>query len=156
MQQAAITEMLDTAQLMSQANLDAVRRWIDAYNRRDLDGLLELTDRDIEFRSVLVRIEPVFRGHEGIHVYFEALGEAYDAHDLLPSEFIDAGAAVVVIEHVDWRGKESGAEGRSHNAPVMWLMAGKVFRIETFENRAQALEAVGLTEQEARAGSAAP
>ena len=71
-------------------------------------------------------------------------------------EFIDAGAAVVVVERVDWRGKQSGAEGRTHNAPVMWLRAGKVFRIETFENRAQALEAVGFTEQEARTASTAP
>jgi hypothetical protein len=47
---------------MSQANVDAARRWIDAYNRRDFDGLLELTDRDIEFRSIFVQIEPVFRG----------------------------------------------------------------------------------------------
>jgi SnoaL-like domain len=54
---------------MSQASVDAARRWIDAYNRRDFDGLLELTDRDIEFRSTFVQIEPVFRGHEGIHAY---------------------------------------------------------------------------------------
>jgi ketosteroid isomerase-like protein len=140
---------------MSQANVDAARRWIDAYNRRDFDGLLELTDRDIEFRSTFVQIEPVFRGHEGIHAYFDSLSEAYDDWKLVPSEFIDAGAAVIVVERVDWRGK-SGAEGTTLNVPVMWLRSGKVFRLETFEDRIQALEAVGLTEQEARAGSMGP
>jgi ketosteroid isomerase-like protein len=141
---------------MSQANLDAVRRWIDAYNHRDIDGLLELTDGDIEFRSVFVQIDPVFRGHEGIRAYFESLSQAFDDSQLVPSEFIDAGAAVVVIERVDWRGKESGVEGVTHNAPVLWLRGGKVFRIETFEDRAEALEAVGLTQQEARAASTGP
>jgi ketosteroid isomerase-like protein len=92
----------------------------------------------------------VFRGHEGIHAYFDNLSEAYDDWELVPSEFIDAGAAVIVVERVVWRGK-SGAEGTTHNVPVMWLRAGKVFRLETFEDRTQALEAVGLTEQEARA-----
>ena len=137
---------------MSQVNVDTARRWIDAYNRRDFDELLELSDRDIEFRSTFVQIEPVFRGHEGIHAYFESLSEAYDDWELVPSEFIDAGAAVIVVERVDWRGK-SGAEGTTHNVPVMWLRAGKVIRLETFDDRPQALEVVGLTEHEARAAS---
>jgi ketosteroid isomerase-like protein len=151
--------MRDTAEPMSQANVDALQVWIDAFNRRDIDGLLELSDRDIEFRSILAPMmqgESVFRGPEGIHAYFESLDEAYDRVELVPSELIDAGAAVVVVEHVAWRGRESGAEGRTHLAPVVWLRAGKVFRVETFEDRAEALEAVGLTEQDARAASTAP
>jgi hypothetical protein len=32
----------------------------------------------------------------------------------------------------------------------------KVFRVETFEDRAKALDAVGLTEREARAASTSP
>jgi ketosteroid isomerase-like protein len=155
MQRVARRSIRDTAQPMSQVNVDAARRWIDAYNRRDFEGLLELTDRDFEFRSTFAQIEPVFRGHEGIHAYFESLSEAYDDWELVPVEFIDAGAAVIVVERVDWRGK-SGAEGTTHNVPVMWLRAGKVFRLETFEDRTQALEAVGLTEQEARAASTGP
>jgi ketosteroid isomerase-like protein len=139
---------------MSRANVEVVRRWIDAYNRRDFDGLLELTDRDFEFRSTFAQIEPVFRGHDGIYAYFESLSEAYEDWELVPIEFIDAGAAVIVVERVDWRGK-SGAEGTTHNVPVMWLRAGKVFRLETFEERAEALEVVGLTEEQARAASTA-
>ena len=151
--------MRDTAQPMSRPNVEVVRRWIDAYNRRDIDGLLELSDAEIEFRSILAPMmqgEPVFRGPEGIHAYFESLDEAYDHVELVPSELIDAGAAVVVIEHVAWRGKGSGAEGKRNLAPVLWLRAGKVFRLEILEHRAEALEAVGLTEQEARAASTPP
>jgi ketosteroid isomerase-like protein len=137
---------------MSQANVEVVQRWIDTYNRQDIDGLIALSDPDIEFRSIFVAIEPVFRGYEGIRAYFEALNEAYDHFQLVPTEFIDAGAAVVFAEHVEWRGK-SGAGGTTQNAPALWLRAGKVFRIETFTDRTQALEAVGLSEEEARAVS---
>jgi ketosteroid isomerase-like protein len=138
---------------MSKANVEVVRRWVDAYNRRDLDGLIALCDSEIEIRSYFVTIERVFRGHEGIHEYFKGLDEAYAHFQLVPIEFIDAGAAVVFAGHVDWRGKESGAGGTTQIVPALWLRAGKVFRTETFTDRMQALEAVGLTEQEARAAS---
>lgn len=51
---------------MSRANVEVVQRWVDAYNRRDIDGLIALTDPDIEVRSRFVAIEPIFRGYEGI------------------------------------------------------------------------------------------
>ena len=49
---------------MSQENVDVVWRWVETYNRRDIDGLLELSDEDIEFRSIFATLETggVFRG----------------------------------------------------------------------------------------------
>jgi hypothetical protein len=49
---------------MSQENVEVVRRWTEAHNRRDIDGLLELSDVDIEFRSIFAAIETggVFAG----------------------------------------------------------------------------------------------
>jgi ketosteroid isomerase-like protein len=138
---------------MSRANVDVVQRWIDAYNCRDIDGVIALSDADIEFRSVLVAIEPVFRGHSGIRSYFQELDESYDHFQLVPTEFIEAGAAVVFENNVKWRGKESGVGGETYLVPAVWLRAGKVFRIENFTDRKQALEAVGLSEEEARAVS---
>ena len=67
---------------MSDANVEVVRRWVDAYNRRDFDELTALCDPEIEIRSYFVAIERVFRGHEGIHEYFEGLDEAYDRFQL--------------------------------------------------------------------------
>jgi hypothetical protein len=65
---------------------------------------------------------------------------------VLADEFIDAGAAVLLVAHVEWRGKESGAEGTMPLLVAAWLRAGEVFRIETFTDRSEALEAVGLSE----------
>ncbi|HLM25512.1 MAG TPA: hypothetical protein VK304_00930 [Thermoleophilaceae bacterium] len=31
--------------------MEVVRRWIETYNRRDIHGLLEISDENIEFRS---------------------------------------------------------------------------------------------------------
>jgi ketosteroid isomerase-like protein len=138
---------------MSRANVEVVQRWIDAFNRRDIDGLIALTDPDIEFRSIFVAIERVFRGHEGIYAYIKELDEAFARFQVVPTEFTDAGAAVLVAAHFDWRGKESGAGGTRHVVPALWLKAGKVFRIETFTDRTLGCEAVGLSEDEASAVS---
>ena len=150
-------EALDTLGLseraMSQENAEIVRRWIEAYNRRDMEALNRLNDHDFEFRSIFVGIESVFRGPEGLNAYFTALDDAYDYFLLVPSDFIDAGAAVLMVANVDWCGKGSGAQGETPIVAAFWLRAGKVFREETFTDRADALEAVGLSEQDAHADS---
>ena len=138
---------------MSQENVEIARRWNAAYNRRDRETLFALTASDFEFRSIFLSVESVFRGHDGLDAYFEAIEDAYERFVVHISEFIDAGAAVVVVGHVDWRGKESGAEGTLLLFVVAWLRSGEVFRIETFTDRSEALEAVGLSEQDAHADS---
>ena len=132
---------------MSQENVDAVRRWFDAYNRRDFEALIETIDPDFDFRSRFVAIESEFRGYERFpHAYFRTLDEAYDRFEVIPSDFIDAGAAVLTIADAEWRGKASGAEGSLPIFVAFWLRAGKLFRTETFTDRAEALKAVGLKE----------
>jgi hypothetical protein len=49
---------------MSQENVEIVKRWINAYNSRDNDALVGITDPDFEFRSYFVSIESLFRGYE--------------------------------------------------------------------------------------------
>ena len=45
----------------------------------------------------------------------------------------------------------SGAYGQTPLLAAFWLRDGKVYREETFTDRAEALEAVGLSEQDAHA-----
>jgi ketosteroid isomerase-like protein len=131
---------------MSQRNVQIVRSWFDAYNRRDFDSLLEITDEECDFKSRFVALESGFRGHAGFpHAYFRTLDEAYEHFQVIPSDFVDAGAAVITIATADWRGKASGAEGRLPIFVAHWLRAGKVLRAETFTDHAEALEAVGLS-----------
>ena len=132
---------------MSRENVDVVRRWTEAYNARDMEGLAALTDPDFEFRSIFVSVESVFRAPDGFpSAYFKTLDDAYESFVVTPSEFIDAGAAVLLLATADWRGRGSGAEGKTPIATASWLRSGKLLRSETFTDRAQALEAVGLRE----------
>jgi ketosteroid isomerase-like protein len=133
---------------MSQENVEIVRRWAETYNARDIEGLIALSSPDIEFRSIFAAIESggVFRGYPGVVDYFKALDGAYERFTITPHDLLDAGAAVVLVGEAEWCGKESGAAGTTAIFPGFWLRAGKVFRAETFTDRAAALEAVGLRE----------
>jgi hypothetical protein len=54
---------------MSQENVEAAERFIDAYNRRDVEAMLADLDPEIEWHSgILTGLggeAAVFRGHEG-------------------------------------------------------------------------------------------
>jgi ketosteroid isomerase-like protein len=132
---------------MSQENVEVVRRFLESYNSRDVDGIIAIMDPTFEFRSRFVGIESVHRASEGFpHSYFEMLSEAYDHFEVVLDEFIDAGAAVLTAGHAEWRGNASGVQGETPVFPAFWLRARKIFRAETFTNRPEALEAVGLSE----------
>src|SRR6266571_7669653 len=126
---------------MSQENVETVRRFLEAYNRRDFESINELIDPTFEFSSRFVGIESVHRASEGFpYTYFKMLDEAYDRFEVVLSEYIDAGAAVLTAGHAEWRGKASGLEGETPVLPAFWLRARKIFRVETFTDRAEALD----------------
>jgi ketosteroid isomerase-like protein len=132
---------------MSQENVEVVRRWIELFNRRNTEGLIRLTEASFEMKTLLLRIESDFRGDADFpYAYFEALDDAYEHFQSVPDEFIDAGDAVLVVTHLNWRGKGSGAHGQTPIVAAFWLREGKVVREETFTDRAEAFKAVGLNE----------
>ncbi len=126
--------------------MEVVRSWIDRYNRRDMDGLMGLTDPDFQFRSYFVDIESLFHGHDGLRTYFTQLDDVYESFQVVASDMIDAGAAVLMVAQAEWCGRGSGATGATPIFTVFWLKAGKVFTMETFSGRRAAFEAAGLRE----------
>ena len=65
---------------MSQENVDALNRSIDAYNRRDIDALLRELDPEVVWESSTepphVGAKPAYRRSEGVR---EAMRDAYTA-----------------------------------------------------------------------------
>ena len=59
---------------MATPDLDLVRRAYEAFARRDIDTLIELSDPEVEFTSLIRESEGVtYRGHEGLREYLESL-----------------------------------------------------------------------------------
>jgi hypothetical protein len=66
---------------MSQQNLEAFKRGVSAFNRRDLAAWLELFDPDVEGVPLLVAVEGGYHGHTGMRRWW---GNLLDVSPISP------------------------------------------------------------------------
>ena len=138
---------------MSQENVEIVRAMYEAANAGDkLDANFEVLAPDVEFHvsGAFPDLNPVYRGHEGVKQLNNALNEPWTALSLDPEKFIDAGARVLVFSQFRARGRD-GMEMRRHLANLWTMRHRKIVRMEAFADQESALEAAGLSAQDARA-----
>ena len=135
---------------MSQKNVEAVKRFLDAYNRQDVEAMLEELDPEVEYHPALPILlggeATVYRGHEGVRRLFREIYDAFDEIHVEYSEFRDLGDRVVGIGRIRMRGKGSGAETESPTGSVVEFKNGKGIRVRTYLDPKEALKAAGLSE----------
>jgi ketosteroid isomerase-like protein len=85
-------------------------------------------------------------GFDAMRADMERWASAFDELTVTVEEIIDAGDQVVVVAHHQGRGRQSGAEVETRFYPVYTLREGKVARVDEYTERAEALEAAGLSE----------
>jgi ketosteroid isomerase-like protein len=130
---------------MSQENVDIVRRSIDAYNRRDIDGISAVNHQDVVLDWSASRgwVAGVYRGGEVVMGFFEEYFEAFQEIVVEPSAYIDAGTSVVVPNVSRSRGRD-GIEVLARSTFVFTLRDRKIIRIHLYQETDDALQAVGL------------
>ncbi len=135
---------------MSQENVEAFKRGLEAGNRGDVETLLEVLDPEVAWQSALQTLlggeATVYRGHDGIREMLRDLYEAFDEIHIEISEIRDLGDRLVAIGRTHARGKESGAETESPWGCVTEYRDGRAIRIRTYLDPNEALEAAGLQE----------
>ena len=133
---------------MSKENVELVRRAFEAYQRRDVDGLLPYIDEEFELRSAIVggAEGDVYRGPEGLRNWLADSDESFDELRIVPTEFRDLGDRVLVFGQIQARGRESGLELDSPTGWLCTVRGGKLLKSEGFLSHAQALEAAGMPE----------
>jgi ketosteroid isomerase-like protein len=140
---------------VSQENVQIARRVHEAFNRRDMAAFLELLDPEVEWIPIMASLEgSVYRGHAGVRRWIAELDTDWESFETCPEEFRDLGDRVLILG--SWRacGRVSGV--RLENQPGSWLAHlkdGKLTRQQTYTDRAEALEAAGLSAQEAHGDS---
>jgi ketosteroid isomerase-like protein len=130
---------------MSQENVEIVRAGMDAFNREDWDAALEVAAPDFVL-DMSRAIGPEQRGMydlEKLRSFLEDLRGTFDSFQIEADEFIDAGEQVVVPTTSHGRGR-GGIEVTARTASVYTLRDGAVTRLVMYQERRQALEAVGL------------
>lgn len=132
---------------MSQENVEIVKRALDAFNRGDADAFAELTTPDLEWKTGLGAVEgEIFRGREGVETYFGRLGSAWDEFRFLADEFRDLADVVLVLGHLEGRGRHGGVPVVSPVGAVWDLRDGKIWRLRAYLDQSEALGAAGLAE----------
>jgi hypothetical protein len=92
---------------MSQENVDLSLALTDAFNRRDRDGYLALTDDEIEVGSVLVAMEGAYHGQEGLRRWWDNLLGAFPDYTIEVEELRDLGD--VTLAHLRGWGHGAGS-----------------------------------------------
>jgi ketosteroid isomerase-like protein len=135
---------------MSKEDVEAFKRGLDTFNRRDVEALLEELHPEVEWHPalpVLVGGEAtVYRGHGGVREMLQDLYEAFAETHVDIWEIRDLGDRLVAIGRTRARGKESGAETESPWGCVTEYKDGRAIRIRTYLDPKEALEAAGLSE----------
>jgi ketosteroid isomerase-like protein len=134
---------------MSQENVeigDPVRRLLAAFNKRDWGAFSAELDREVEYMPV--EEHAVYRGTEAVSQYTQRWLEAWDTFSLEAEEVESTSAENRAFSAIRMRGtgKGSGVEIDERGFWVYELRGGRLYRISEYNDRAEALEAAGLSE----------
>jgi ketosteroid isomerase-like protein len=143
------TPSRDTAQTMSEENVEIVRKAI-AYEYDGVGGRAEaeaIFDPQVVMNPIHEGLdeEPAY-GPDAMRDDWKRWASAFEDLTVTFEEFIDAGDQIVVVAHHQGRGRKSGVEVDTRYFEVYTLREGKVSQIDEYDDRAEALEAAGLSE----------
>jgi ketosteroid isomerase-like protein len=128
---------------MSQENVEIAQRFLESCARGDLDGALAHADPKIAWNPTQ---EGQAEGITAVRATMERWEDSFEDLEVTYEEIIDAGDRVIVKTHVSGRGRGSGVEVNTRSYMLWTLQGKKVLRMDEFTERADALEAAGLSE----------
>jgi ketosteroid isomerase-like protein len=135
---------------VSQENVELVRRSFEAFNRRDLRALAELSDEDLEFVSVLSAVDAggaTYRGSEAWASYITDMDRTWEDWRAEDFRVFDADDdRVGAVLRLVGKGKHSGVPVEREVGLAYRIRAGKLWRMGAYLDPGDALKAVGLEE----------
>jgi ketosteroid isomerase-like protein len=131
---------------MSGENVDLVRRAVN-----DVHAFWSMLDEyvvwDLRGRAGVPDLDRVYVGRDAVIAGSRRCWGTWGDYRVEVEELLDAGPSVVVILREHGRGKGSGAPFEESHPQLWTFRAGRIIRWESFQTRAEALEAAGLPDQ---------
>jgi ketosteroid isomerase-like protein len=128
---------------MSQENVERIKAGFAAHNRGDVDALVDVYDQNAVFETLLLGTH---HGNEAVRLIYEENQKTMSGYDVVPVELIDAGDKVVAVVQAVGAGASSQITVDEGFAFVFTFKGERVIREQAFRNRAEAIEAAGLSE----------
>jgi ketosteroid isomerase-like protein len=128
---------------VGQESVELITRMYDAWNGGDMAALLDVFDPEVEVRPALSTFlaSPVYRGHEGVEAWYAETYEPWVQLRAEPRRFIAAGVRTVVIVVLHARVAGGRVEVESEIGHVITTRAGKIARLDGYEQPDAALAA---------------
>lgn len=154
---AAIVRLPPHSRLRRAMLVRSVRQGYAAVNRRDFDLARTAYDPDCEYhpeQAAFPDADPVYYGRDGLFRQFWGLQlESFDDVRLDPKEVLDLGDHRLVTTQMSGHGTGSGVPVNQKLFQLFTVRRGMIVRQNDFSDRAQALEAAGLSARDAHADS---
>jgi uncharacterized protein len=123
------------------AVVQTIRRAYEAYNRGDIDAVVELMDERVEWRPPATSLEPQpLQGREAVRRYLAP--DLFDEQGAEPEEIIEQGDRVLVVARARARGRESGIEVDQTVFHLWTIARDRAVRFEVHVEREHALAAL--------------
>jgi ketosteroid isomerase-like protein len=133
---------------MSEENLEIVRRSTAAYNRGDIDGILEswAPDAVLDWSNSHGVEAGVFRGHAEIRAYAQRFLGTFEEVRLELVDLVEVKEGLVLMENVAHVRGRDGIETKARSAWLIEIRNGEQTSLTLYQTRQEALEAAGLAE----------
>jgi ketosteroid isomerase-like protein len=130
---------------MSEENLERVRRGVE-----DVKAFWSMLDEhvvwDLRRWPYTLDMAEVYVGRDAVIEASRRYWGTWADYSVEIEELIDAGPSVIIVSRERGKGRSSGVPVDRLN-PQLWTFRGdRIIRWESFETRAEALLATGLTE----------
>jgi ketosteroid isomerase-like protein len=129
---------------VSRETLAVVRAIYDAFNRSDMDAILELADPAVSVEDHGVIDGATYQGRDGVVRFLAFQADAFNAQAAELEELIETGDEIVTVIRLRGEGPRSGIPLEGRFSHVWQIAGGVVHRLRVYASKQEALEAAGL------------
>ena len=127
-----------------QENIQLVQQEYTDFQNGDIQSVLGRLSSDVEWIVPQPKGVPMggtYHGVEEVGRFFSSLGDAQEARQFEPREFVAQGDRVVALGHYAWHVRSTGRGLESDFAHVFTVEDGKVRRFQEYTDSAALAEA---------------
>jgi ketosteroid isomerase-like protein len=128
---------------MAQERSQVARAIYDAFNRGDIEAILELADPAISVEDHAVIDGTTYEGRDGVVRFLAFQAEAFSAQSVELEELIETGEEIVAVIRLRGEGPVSRVPLEGRFTHVWEIAGGVVRRLRVYATKQEALEAAG-------------
>ena len=129
--------------MSEEANVQVVRDAYAAYQRGDIQGVLDSLSQNVEW--VAVPVAPVagtYRGPGEVATFFQTIAETFEFSRFEPQEFVAQGDRVIVLGRYTATARSTGRVVESDRVMAFTVSGGKISRFQEYTNTAAVVAAL--------------